>query len=163
MFLHVLCECLMLLCKISVCHQTRLSEVLEIMIQNTFHLNMLRFSHSYISYFPEQLLELGKPRLVLRHGRKLQVVIRHLTYISATLLFYFPSFSTRSSFTHLISWSLLFCCSVLPCIHLCFLHLLTCPPFHQTLPPSLSLILPGGEHNLINHCWMRRPLLSGSR
>lgn len=34
-----------------------------------------------------------------------------------------------------------------------------------SLPPShpFSLFLPGGEHNLISQCCMRRPLLSGSR
>lgn len=51
-------------------------------------------------------------------------------------------------------------------IHPLSLHLSNSPSLstsHQTLPPSLSVFFPGGEHNLISHCWMRRPLLSGSR
>lgn len=120
-------------------------------------------SHTYISHVLEQDLELRKIRQVVRRGGKPQAAIRHLLYISPSLLFHVPLPALGPSFSHLI-----FCLpfSALACFNTSILFssiFLTRPPSHKTLPPSLSLFLPGGEHNLISHCWMRRPLLSGSR
>ena len=127
---------------------------------------MPRLSHTYISHVLQQDLELRKirqvdgvwwkttscyqaPALYISHTPFLHPSSRSWTIIfSPHILF---TFSRRSMLQH---------------IHPLFLRLSNSPPSpptHQTLPPSLSLFLPGGEHNLISHCWMRRPLLSGSR
>lgn len=121
-------------------------------------------THTYISRVLQQDLELGKIRQVSRHGGKLQAAIRHLLYTSPTFFFFYvPLPALGPSFSHIISCSPF---STVACFDASILFssiFLTRPPAHQTLPPSLSLFLPGGEHNLISHCWMRRPLLSGSR
>lgn len=126
-------------------------------------MNTSRLSHTYISHILQELLELSKTRQVLKHSRKLQVAIRYLTYINATLPIYFPLLAPGHHLHTSYPISSLSAVAYFHASIFVFSSFLTCPSSHQPLPPSLSLILPGGEHNLINHCWMRRPLLSGSR
>lgn len=80
----------------------------------------------------------------------------HLLYTSSTLPFLCPSFNT---------WAII----LSPHILFTGSH---CPTNLSSLPESLPrIVLPslpvlflwGGEYNLISHCWMGRPFLSGSR
>jgi len=88
---------------------------------------------------PTAALTVEENRQVVRYGGELQAAIRHLLHISPTLLF-------TSLFQHLaiiLSPHILFpffCCGILRCIHLCFLHLsiLPSPPTKPCLPPCLS-------------------------
>lgn len=124
---------------------------------------MPRLSHTYINHVLQQDLELRKMRQVVRHGGKQLSGICSI-YLPPSF-FYVPLPALRPSFSHFISCSPF---SAVACFDTSILFssiFLTQPPSlpQNPLPPSQSLFLPGGEHNLISHCWMRRPLLSGSR
>lgn len=87
----------------------------------------------------------------------------HALYISPTRRFFIPTPALGPLFSHFISCSLFHRC-MLHDIHPRFSHLFYLLPLPvQPSPSSLSVFLPGGEHNLISQRWMRRPLLSGSR
>lgn len=99
-----------------------------------------------------------------KHGGKHKLLLGTCSIYLPTSFFYIHFPLLGPSFSHLISCSPF---SAVACFNTSILYssiFLTHPQsLPQTLPPSLSLFLPGGEHNLISHCWMRRPLLSGSR